>query len=152
MRRVCDGLEEVRVNARQETDPEVIEAFASYLSDGFLRHIEDEELDLFPKLRERCKPQDEIDDLLNGLCQDHNAYTSLANGIVQGLQQLSANADQTIGENLNSLIACFAATERRHLKLEDNLILPLAKTRLLPEDLEEMGRSMAARRNIAYPG
>ena len=42
-------------------------------------------------------------------------------------------------------------TERRHLKLEDDVVLPLAQRRLSPDELEQIGRSMAARRNIAFP-
>lgn len=152
MRRVCDRLEEFALEPEQETAHDVTEALANYLSDGFLHHIDDEELDLFPRLRVRCKPQDEIDNFLDGLCCDHNAYTSLANGIVQGLRQLPTAHNQADIENLNSLITCFSTTERRHLMLEDNIVLPLAKIRLLPEDLEQIGRSMAARRNVTYPG
>jgi len=152
MRRVCDRLEEFVLEPEQGTARDVTEALANYLSEGFLHHIDDEELDLFPRLRIRCKPQDEVDDFLDGLCHDHNAYTSLANGIVQGLRQLLADPSETDVKNLNSLITCFSTTERRHLILEDNIVLPLAKVRLLPEDLEEIGRSMAARRNITYPG
>jgi hemerythrin-like domain-containing protein len=42
-------------------------------------------------------------------------------------------------------------TERRHLGLEDQVILPLARRRLSPADLDRIGRAMAARRNIDFP-
>lgn len=151
MRRVCDGLEKLAAATEQNFTNDMIEALVTYLSDGFLRHMEDEEVDLFPKLRTKCKPEDQIDDLLDGLCHDHNVYQPLADGIVRGLRQLMIEDDQANKANLNRLIACFAATEQRHLKLEDNIVLPLAKRRLSPSDIEEIGRSMAVRRNIAYP-
>jgi hemerythrin-like domain-containing protein len=45
----------------------------------------------------------------------------------------------------------FSETQRRHVTWEDRVLLPLARQRLTPEDLAEIGRSMAARRGIAAP-
>ncbi len=45
----------------------------------------------------------------------------------------------------------FAATQQRHLEWEDRVVLPLAQKRLSAEDLEQIGRNMAARRGLSYP-
>ena len=43
----------------------------------------------------------------------------------------------------------FAESQRRHLTWEENVVLPLARERLTPEDLAEMGRNMVTRREIS---
>jgi hemerythrin-like domain-containing protein len=42
-------------------------------------------------------------------------------------------------------------TQRRHIVWENNIILPLARRRFSVEDMEEIGRDMAARRGLEYP-
>ncbi len=42
----------------------------------------------------------------------------------------------------------FALDHERHLAWENEVVLPLASKRLSSDDLEELGRNMAARRRI----
>ena len=150
-RRVCDVLEKLVSEDVDETAADVIEATIAYLSDDFLLHMRDEEIDLFPRLRVSCRLDDEIDGLLDGLQRDHTADEYLATGIVQSLRSMLDIVQPTDVSKLNQLAGSFAMTERRHLKLEDGIVLPIAKRRLSPDELEQIGRSMAARRNIVYP-
>lgn len=151
-RRVCDELEALLSRAAEDTPADVIEVMIAYLSGDFLLHIKDEEIDLFPRLRSKCRSEDEIDDVLDGLRRDHAADESLANGIVRDLRCKLDLAHPADTANFSQLAGSFAMTERRHLTLEDDVVLPLAQRRLTPVDLDQIGRAMAARRNIAYPG
>jgi hemerythrin-like domain-containing protein len=45
----------------------------------------------------------------------------------------------------------FSENQRQHVTWEERVLLPLARQRLTPEDLEEIGRNMAARRGMTNP-
>ncbi|MBT6984731.1 MAG: hypothetical protein HN956_10320 [Rhodospirillaceae bacterium] len=55
-------------------------------------------------------------------------------------------------ELFETSVARFVNTQRRHIIWENNIVLPLARRYLEAKDMESIGRGMAARRSIDYPG
>ena len=115
-------------------------------------HHKDEEDDLFPKLRELCSKDESIDQILAELDQDHAVESFLVRNVVIDLKTIVGG--ETLGqpERLFMDLRVFAEGQRRHLTWENKVVLPLASKRLGHEDLERMGRTMAARRGFSYPG
>jgi len=130
-------------------DPERDQAnlVLSFLRKQLPLHLEDEEQDLFPLLRRRCKPEDEIDLALKRLATDHVKADDRTPEVVAILERLE-DGDRDIGEPARSAMADYALHARHHLILEDAIILPFARLRLTAGDLETLLRRMLARRGL----
>lgn len=144
--KLLDGIATEKV-----TDLKVMTAVLRFMRDEFGMHVLDEEEDLFPLLRRRTEPEDRIEETLEELCQEHAADRKDASEIVDGLAALEEHAGRRkLAGALRKLIHRFAANERRHLTVENAIVLPLARARLTVDDLRNLGRRMAARRGIDY--
>lgn len=119
---------------------------------GFLRtelplHLEDEEEDLFPLLRRRCEPEDEIDKAIERLVSDHRHAGEDTPQVVADLERLGSGESE-LSEDMRTRLVNFAAHARRHLILENAIILPLARLRLTDHDLETLRLRMMQRRGL----
>lgn len=146
-RTLCSLLDDLAEHA--SLDPETVKVVVRFLRGDFGLHVRDEEEDLFPLLRLRAKPEDRIEDVLGDLSHDHaldafDAETIL--GALGGREPFPACDVET-----RNLLLRFSKNERRHLTCENAIILPLARARLLPEDIINLGRRMAARHGEPYP-
>jgi len=139
-----------RIADAEERDEECIGAVLRFLREEFGAHVLDEEEDLFPLLRRRAEPDDRIEEVLGELSQEHAADKLDAEAIVEGL--FAATGRRRFTKAFRGLLHRFAANERRHLIVENAIVLPLARVRLTIDDLRNLGRRMAARRGIDYPG
>lgn len=109
-------------------------------------HMADEEQDLFPLLRRRAAPGDEIHDTLAQLSAEHDAGDILVARVIAALRRvLSSNTSFAENEAVDA--AAFAAHERRHLIVENAIVLPLARGLLTEDDLKTLRLRMVARRN-----
>jgi len=115
-------------------------------------HIADEEMDLFPRLSARALPEDHFPELLRLLDKEHQRDHDLANEVCDGLKRIAQDGALDNPEQFRRAAATLAAIHLSHLNWENAVILPLARKRLTGEDLKAMGRTMAARRSIPYPG
>lgn len=143
---VLDDIAETGV-----VDRDIAAAALRFLKTDFAPHVIDEEEDLFPLLRRRSQPEDRIEDVLGDLSQEHASDKLDADGIVEGLQTVLESDDNAADDDLRILLRRFAASERRHLIVENAIVMPLARTRLTKDDLRNLGRRMAARRGLDYP-
>ncbi len=138
-------------------DPETINgdlvtAALQFLESEFGPHVIDEEADLFPILRARAHPDDEVGEMLDDLLEEHAADKQDADQIIAGLAKIAdSDNDAQPTSSFCDLLRRFSANERRHLIVENAIILPLARARLAADDLRTIGRRMAARRGIDYP-
>lgn len=139
-----------RIADAEERDEECIGAVLHFLREEFGPHVIDEEEDLFPLLRRRAEPDDRIEEVLGELSQEHAADKLDAEAIVEGLLETTGRSCFTKG--FRDLLHRFAANERHHLIVENAIVLPLARVRLTIDDLRNLGRRMAARRGIDFPG
>lgn len=133
-------------------DRPLVQAALQFLRSEFAPHVIDEEEDLFPLLRRRAEADDRIEEVLGELSQEHAADKQDADRIMDGLAQaLQADDGTALDEDFRALLHRFAANERRHLIVENAIVMPLARARLTKDDLRSLGRRMAARRGLDYP-
>lgn len=133
-------------------DPGPIAEVVDFLRFEAPIHIIDEEEDLFPLLRRRCLAEDELEGVLGVLSAEHKA-DGLLGRVVRDYLQLCLDTRSAPGATLAGRrdLAAFATQERRHLALENAVVLPIARLRLTPDDLAGLARRLAARRGRA-PG
>ena len=146
-RTLCSIVDEVA--DAEVIDTALVAAILRFLKCEFGPHILDEEEDLFPLLRRRAEADDEINQVLGQLCQEHASDEADAILIVDLLENLLPEGKaKGLSTNDRELFKRFAANERQHLKLENAIILPLARVRLSEDDCKKLGKRMAARRGI----
>lgn len=140
--------------AKHGTDPEAsvaAQAILRYFELSGPHHHEDEEQHLFPLLEKRITGAADLAAFLGlraRLEADHGriqaCWTKLRkplHGIADGIAKPLDSGE----------VEAFCAIYEAHIPAEDGAI-PALVTRYLSEaDLESLGRSMAARRGVAYP-
>jgi len=114
-------------------------------------HIADEEQDLFPRLRERAKPSDKIDDTLRLLGSEHMRDRELVEIVMEGLQKIADTKPVGDLQAFRTAAEMLSEIHLSHLNWENTVILELARLRLSADDQREMAKSMAARRGIVLP-
>jgi hemerythrin-like domain-containing protein len=143
-REVCAVLERIAERGRALQDE--IEATTAFLSDDLPAHLEDEEQDLFALLRQRCDAEDEIDPLLEKLEDDHRHAVIETPGVLDILRSAASGLGPTAAEELRR----FANHARRHLILENAVLIPFARLRLTAVDIDVLRLSMRRRRGQIY--
>ena len=149
---VCDRLVELAKDFQLEPVAEEAETLLAYLTEQLSLHDKDEDDDLFRLMKLRCHPDDGFDRILAQLKFEHKLDKVLAHFIAIDLKKLTGRRGPEPPMRLFMDLRTFTEAQRRHIAWENSVVLPLARKRLTAEDLETMGRNMAARRGIAYPG
>jgi len=114
-------------------------------------HLTDEAEDLFPRMRARCEPEDEIDRAIDRLQAEHAHAGKETEGVLAVLRVLQSGTVEIDGE-MRRALSEFAAHARRHLIFENAIILPIARARLTDQDLADMRLAMTRRREAAGIG
>jgi hemerythrin-like domain-containing protein len=148
---ICKHLDRIALAPGTDEVAGLALAVAEYLERDLPLHIADEELDLFPRLRARCGPENRIEGTLTHLTEEHARDREPRRQLSAGLRRLAEGGTSTSEVALPKAASSFAEAQLVHLALEERSVLPLARKRLLPDDLAELGRAMAARRGAAYP-
>jgi len=148
-RRMCKELQDVALSA--DFDGLKVASLLDFIRFDLTLHVIDEEEDVFPLLRQRCLPEDEVDGILERLGREHaedKALSERARDILNAC--LIMRRPPHAIEGGAEALAAFAHHERRHLALENAVIIPLARRRLSEADIELLGRRfMARRRRVA---
>lgn len=142
-REVCAVLD--RLAAMDRPDPEMAAGILPHFDTLLERHVHDEDDDLFPLLRRRSDPEDDINDTLDRLIRKHEVSLKLA-ARVRGILQAMVDTDTVPDTDEMAALKNFAVYERRHLIVENAIVLPLARARLTAGDLAALRSSMAQRR------
>lgn len=142
-RAVCSALSRLAEAGKAFRDE--ADRVIAYLDCDFPLHHEDEEADLFPLLRQRAAA-DDLGITLARLGSDHRKSEALAADIVTVLAQGTRNATLHLAGRTRDLMRAFSASQRRHLALENGVVLAIARIRLTRADLTGMSRRMKARR------
>lgn len=117
-------------------DRELARAAAEHLRRDLAIHVLDEEEDLFPLLRRRARPADDIERVLGLLSREHSEDDRLAETIAAGLGAVLDRGASSLDETLRAALRSFAERQRRHLAVENAIVMPLAEARLTPKDRE----------------
>lgn len=141
-REVCTILE--RIAERGMTTTAESKAATSFLAGELRLHLEDEEQDLFPLLRLRCKEEDDINRLLGRLQDDHRHANFDTPGVLKILRSAASEMTPAACGELRR----FADHARRHLILENAVLIPFARLRLTEADLDMLRASMRQRRGL----
>jgi hemerythrin-like domain-containing protein len=149
-RELCHAAEELAEAV--PFDVPLAKAIIAFLEQDMTLHVVDEEEDLFPILRRRLKPDDDADRILGLLSGEHAADEALSGKIVAGLRRSIEDKTTAIPDVLRNALMAFADRQRRHLTVENAIILPLARGRLSKRDLDQIAARMAARRNPTRAG
>ena len=132
-------------------DRSALEGSLQYFKTAAPRHTADEEESLFPRLRESNDPSAvQALAVIDGLEHDHdeaNAHHEAVDVLVR--RWLNAGAltpadSADLGERLSRLRALYS----QHIALEDQELFPAAARVLTLNQVEQIGREMAARRGV----
>lgn len=138
--------------APETFDQSLIHSILYFLEEDLELHIIDEEHDFFPLLRKRCEPDDQIDDVLQKLSGDHDDDIRLANQLTRLLKtSLLEQSSLKSYDNGAAIVEQFCTSQKRHIGIENAVILPIARLRLTEADLKLLGQQMAERRNLSNP-
>ena len=150
LRTLCGVLDQIA--DAEEPDQGLLDAALAFLRSDFAPHVLDEEEDLFPLLRRRAIPEDEINKVLNQLSKEHASDETDAKQIVNLLRKLrDMSGSSHLVRAEQELLKRFAANERHHLIVENAIVLPLARARFSDADKRQLGLSMAKRRGAEPP-
>lgn len=132
-----------RVASRTEAD-----RMTAYLTGDLRLHHEDEDLDLYPVLLRRALPADGLGITLARLGEEHRQGAVMADIIVEALSARPADDTVHIDTAAAEAMQAYAASELRHLALENGVVLALARIRVTRPDLKAVSRSMKLRRGL----
>lgn len=146
-RQLCRILEYLAAAPRFE--PDLTAKTLDFVRFDLALHVIDEEEDLFPLLRRRCEPEDDIEDVLGRLSGEHATDQEQAKA-VRAVLEAALNERRPIAEisGAPATLKAFAAHQRSHLALENAIVMPLARRRVTAVDLDAMSKRLAARRGI----
>ncbi len=121
-------------------------AVLRYFSTSGLYHHQDEELNLFPRLRQ-CSSDARLHQLLDSLLLQHAQMLADWAQLQPQLERLVQGED---GGDY-ALISRFIQAYRAHVALENAELLPQAKRLLSPQMQLQLGVEMAQRRGVNAP-
>ncbi|HEX6858655.1 MAG TPA: hemerythrin domain-containing protein [Caulobacteraceae bacterium] len=130
-------------------DGDRVTRLLDFLRHDLALHVIDEEEDLFPLLRRRALPEDEVEQVLDLLSTEHRSDMTQAQTLRGHLEAcLLERKAPGLEPRARKVMQNFAAQALRHLALENAVVLPIARLRLSAEDLLALGRRLAARRGV----
>lgn len=151
-RLMLQELQDLVDNPEHPGATENAQLIRTYLATELPHHEAFEEHDLVPILRRRCQPADNIDNLLSMLMWDHFVDKDNADPINIALSAFAKGRRFRDLDGFRENVRRFSAKMKQHIIWENRVILPLAKRRLSPSDLVELGeRAAARRRNTLWP-
>jgi len=120
-----------------------------YFDEAAPRHHEDEEVDMFPRLRERLDGERDrtVLDVLDQVEADHLEMASLWKQLDTLLAGIARGEAITLEQ---PLIDRFATMYRHHIDAEERVVLPALKRVLRKGDWQAVGRAMAERRGLEW--
>lgn len=109
-------------------------------------HVADEEEGLFPLLLVRAAPEDDAPRLLARLRAEHSTIGQTVAAARAALRRLAEGA--TLDEEGREALVAHSELKRRHLTLENAVLMPLARLRLRIDDRVRLLAGMTARRGL----
>ena len=118
-----------------------------YFDTAALQHHADEEENLFPALIESMAGSDAIciREMTQGLTEDHRALEARWQRLRQVLEHIAAGNPAGLPA---ADVDAFTNLYQRHLKIEEDDLLPMAARLLGDDELAAIGRAMRERRGI----
>ncbi len=127
-----------------EFDEAGARALVEFLTGDFALHIGDEELALFPMLREYCLPEDKVDRILERLEDEHREDEHGLDDVLGVIRDRIEG--RPFGGNAKRTLRRFAEHISQHLALENGVLLPIARVRLGPREQAILAQTFRERR------
>jgi hemerythrin-like domain-containing protein len=143
---LCDSLERIADDLPDNVDRRLCVKVIESLKYEMPLHHRDEELGLFPLIEKRALPSDNIHDILARLALEHATDESFASELLESLEGLGEGRKLKNPDMVGYMLRSFFESYRRHILWENAIVLPLARARLTPADLEELDRAMVCHR------
>jgi hemerythrin-like domain-containing protein len=118
-------------------------AVLTYFDSAGVHHHDDEERNLFPLLEQAGATG--ACELVELLTHEHDELAQLWRHLRLQLTQIAEGRAAALDA---TLVHRFVALNRSHLEFENTRVLPLARQVLRADDLQRLGRAMAARRAL----
>jgi hemerythrin-like domain-containing protein len=116
----------------------------AFFNEDLARHMIHEEKGLFPMLKQRCRPTDDLDLIVGQLSYEHDLDRDLVDFLLDDLKKIAHGHHTAIPARFNINAQAFVETQRRHIAWENRIVIPLAKKRLEQEDLDNLETLMNA--------
>jgi len=149
--RQCDTLDKMLAHlpahGADSQAQQAARAVLNYFNTAAVHHHDDEERNLFPLLEQGNAPG--ACDLVETLTLEHDEQALLWRRLRVQLQVIEAGTAGTLD---GALATRFVMLNRAHLEFENTHVLPLARQALDATAIERLGRAMAARRGVPFPG
>ncbi len=120
----------------------------AFLDRDLPMHHDDEDVDLFPAVRRRALPEDDLGTVLARLSEDHRLSSEMVNGIVGALASTHGDDPVKLDRPAREVMQAYAASEHRHLAMENGIVMAIARIRLKPADLRAISQAMKKRRGV----
>ncbi|MEF9996711.1 MAG: hemerythrin domain-containing protein [Burkholderiaceae bacterium] len=134
-----------------DTDAQITaNSIRRYFNEAAPRHHEDEEIDLFPSLQARM-PADKYAALaptLASIEEDHQIAAGIWSELNATLVRIEAGEKILLNP---ALLDRWTGLYQHHIVAEEQVVMPHLKRHLSKADWQRIGRSMAARRGVAWP-
>ena len=143
---LCDRLEKIADDLPDNVDSSLCRRVIDALQVEMPQHHRDEELALFPLIEKRALPADNIHDMLARLALEHATDESFAEELLESLEKLCDGQRLNNPDMVGYMLRSFFESYRRHIQWENAIVLPLARSRLMEPDLDELSRMMDHRR------
>ena len=145
IRAMCGELDRLAGAAHVTADEAA--AMLGFLTEELPLLVADEDEDLLPLLMRRSTPEDDMPRLKVRLDQEHARIMANLPEVIDTFAAL-AETGGVISDLMIYRFGDFAAHLRRHLILENAILLPFARLRLTRSDRETLTRRMLARRGL----
>jgi Uncharacterized conserved protein len=145
---LCDTLRRLIHNPRHGASADEIESLCEYFARDLALHNMDEEQSLLPFLALRCRPEDGLEAIASRLRKEHDVMHRLGMALLIELERLTSGRAFKDAGNFFDVAAHFLHLLATHMAWENAELLPLARRRLVPDDIVALGRDMAARRGV----
>ncbi len=149
--RALEGVAAVIDRPITEKTRAALESALRYFREAAPKHTADEEESLFPRLRQMHLPDVEAAiERLEPLEQDHLLAGSLHAKVEElGQRYLAAGSLESNGvEAFRESIASLGSIYRGHIRIEDELVFPVAARQLSSAQKSAIADEMAARRRV----
>ncbi len=145
-RSVCVALKRFAEHGRvPRSEADMVTAF---LDRELSLHHEDEDQDLFPAVRRRALPEDDLGAVLARLSEDHRLSDGMVRVIVRALSATTGTETVKLARPAREVMQAYAASEHRHLAMENGIVMTIARIRLKPADLKAISQAMKQRRGV----
>jgi hemerythrin-like domain-containing protein len=144
---ICDSLEQIADGLPNGVDKRLCALVASALREELPLYHRDEEFGLFPLIEQRALSGDRAAEILARLAMEHATDESFAAELLESLDTLSEGGKLKNPDMVGYMFRSFFESYRRHLHWEKAVVIPLARLRLMPDDMAKLEEVMARNRD-----